>query len=45
MDVTPYVESLRRDLVAAAESAGEDGRRAAERLSLALNAAARLALM
>ena len=45
MDITPYVDSLRRDLVAAAESGGDDIRRAAERLSYALDAAARLAFM
>lgn len=45
MDITPYVESLRRDLVAAAEAGGDDIRQAAERLMLALDPAARLALM
>jgi hypothetical protein len=45
MDITPYVDSLRRDLVAAAESGGDDIRAAAERLTLALDPAARLALM
>lgn len=45
MDVTPYVESLRRDLVAAAEAGGPEIRQAAERLMLALDPAARLALM
>ena len=45
MDITPYVDSLRRDLVAAAETGGDDVRRAAERLSFALDAAARLAFM
>ena len=45
MDITPYVESLRRDLMAAAETGDEDVRRAAERLGFALDAAARLALM
>lgn len=45
MDITPYVDGLRRDLVAAAEAGGEDTRRAAERLLLALDPAARLALM
>ena len=45
MDITPYVESLRRDLVAAAEAGGDDIRQAAERLLLALDPAARLALM
>jgi len=45
MDITPYVDSLRSDLVAAAEAGGDDVRQAAERLVLALAPAARLALM
>ena len=45
MDITPYIESLRRDLVAAAEAAGPETRAAAERLTFALDPAARLALM
>lgn len=45
MDITPYVESLRRDLVAAAEAGGPEIRQAADRLVLALDPAARLALM
>jgi hypothetical protein len=45
MDITPYTESLRRDLVAAAEAAGPEVRQAAERLTFALEPAARLALM
>lgn len=45
MDVTPYVESLRHDLAAAAEAAGPEVREVAERLLLALDPAARLALM
>ncbi len=45
MDITPYVDSLRRDLQAAAETGGEETRAAAERLTLALDPAARLALM
>ena len=36
MDITPYVDSLRRDLVAAAEAGGDDIKQAAERLMLAL---------
>src|ERR1700755_3090743 len=36
MDITPYVESLRRDLVAAAEAAGPEAREATERLAVAL---------
>lgn len=45
MDITPYVDSLRRDLLSAAEAGGDDLRRAAERLAFALDPAARLALM
>ena len=45
MDITPYVDSLKRDLLAAAEGAGPEARQAAERLSYALDPAARLALM
>ncbi|MEQ6902823.1 toxin-antitoxin system HicB family antitoxin [Nocardioides sp. YIM 152588] len=45
MDITPYVDSLRRDLLAAAEGAGAEAREAVERLGFALEPAARLALM
>ncbi|MQW77478.1 toxin-antitoxin system HicB family antitoxin [Nocardioides sp. dk4132] len=45
MDITPYVESLRRDLAAAAATGDEEVRRAAERLGHALDPAARLAIM
>jgi hypothetical protein len=45
MDITPFVESLRRDLVAAAEAAGPEAKQVAERLTYALDPAARLALM
>ncbi len=45
MDITPYVDSLRRDLAAAAEAGGAEAKAAAERLSLALDPAMRLALM
>jgi len=45
MDITPYVDTLRRDLVAAAEAGGDELKRAAERLSYALDPSARLALM
>ncbi|WP_193608614.1 pilus assembly protein HicB [Nocardioides lijunqiniae] len=45
MDITPYVDSLRRDLLAAAEGAGPEAREIAERLGFALDPAARLALM
>ena len=45
MDITPYVDSLRRDLLAAAEAGSDELRQAAERLSYALDPSARLALM
>ena len=45
MDITPYVDSLRRDLIAAAEAGGDEAKAAAERLTLALDPAMRLALM
>ena len=45
MDITPYVDGLRRDLVAAAEAGGEEQRQVAERLAYALDPSARLALM
>lgn len=45
MELSPYVESIRADLTAAAEVAGAEARTAAERLTAALDAAVRLALM
>ena len=45
MDITPYVESLRHDLAAAAEAGGAEAKASAERLALALDPAVRLALM
>jgi hypothetical protein len=45
MDISPYVDHLRRDLVAAAETGGDDVKQAAERLTMALDPAVRLALM
>jgi hypothetical protein len=45
MDLTPYVDTLRRDLVAAAEASSDDLKQAAERLAFALDPSARLALM
>ena len=45
MDITPYVDSLRSSLVSAADSAGDETRRAAERLTFALDSSARLAIM
>jgi hypothetical protein len=45
MDISPYVDSLRHDLAAAAEAGGPEAKAAAERLALALDPAVRLALM
>lgn len=45
MDITPYVDGLRRDLTAAAEAGGQEAKAAAERLALALDPAVRLVLM
>jgi HicB family len=45
MDITPYVESLRHDLAAAAAAGGPEAQASAERLALALDPAVRLALM
>ncbi|MGA8845737.1 MAG: pilus assembly protein HicB [Nocardioides sp.] len=45
MDITPFVDHLRRDLLAAAEGAGDELRSTAERLGFALEPATRLALM
>jgi len=45
VDITPYVDSLKRDLLAAAEAAGDEARATAERLTYALDPAARLAMM
>ena len=45
MDITPYVDSLRQDLAAAAEAGGPEAKAAAERLAMALDPAVRLALM
>lgn len=45
MDITPYVESLRADVARAAEVGGQDIRAAADRLSVSLDAAVRLAFM
>jgi hypothetical protein len=44
MDLTPYVDSLRRELAVAAEAGGEDARALAERLTAPLESATRLAL-
>ncbi|WP_433464182.1 toxin-antitoxin system HicB family antitoxin [Spirillospora sp. CA-128828] len=45
MDLMPYVENLRRELAAAAEAGGPDARALAERLTGALDSAARLTLL
>jgi uncharacterized protein (DUF1778 family) len=45
MDLTSYVDNLRRELAIAAEAGGEDARALAERLSAPLESAARLGLL
>ncbi|CAL9528896.1 hypothetical protein [Streptomyces sp. enrichment culture] len=45
MDLTPYVDSLRRDLAVAAEAGGDASREVAERLVAPLESAARLAML
>jgi hypothetical protein len=45
MDITPFADSLRRDLAGAADAAGPEGRAAAERILLALEPAIRLTVM
>jgi len=45
MDLTPYVDNLRRELAVAAEVGGEPARELAERLTAPLDAAARLTLL
>jgi hypothetical protein len=45
MDLSPYVEQLRRELVGAAEVGGEEARALAERLTAPLEASLRLALL
>src|SRR5437899_8461206 len=45
MDLTPYIDNLRRELAVAAEAGGEAARPLAERLSAALESATRLALL
>lgn len=45
MDLTPYVDHLRRDLVAASEAGSDELKQVAERLAYALDPSARLALM
>ncbi|WP_086149773.1 histidine kinase [Cellulosimicrobium sp. KWT-B] len=45
MDLTPYVDDLQDRLAAAADAAGDDSRRLAERLTAPLDAAVRLVLL
>ena len=45
MDLTPYLETLRSELEAAAAPAGEDAQRTAELLSSSLESSLRLALL
>ena len=45
MDLTPYVDDLRRQLAVAAEAGGEDARELAERLTAPLESAVRLTLL
>lgn len=45
MDLKPYIESLRYELVVAAEAGGDQARELAERLTSTLESATRLALL
>ncbi|MDQ1006736.1 hypothetical protein QFZ82_001221 [Streptomyces sp. V4I23] len=45
MDLTPYVDTLRRELAVAAEAGGADARALAERLTAPLESATRLTLL
>lgn len=45
MDLTPYVNNLRRELAVAAEAGGDDARALAERLTAPLDSAVRLTLL
>ena len=45
MNLTPYVDTLRRELAVAAEAGGEDARELAERLTAPLDSAARLTML
>jgi hypothetical protein len=45
MDLTPFVDQLRRDLLTAADAGGEEARALAERLTAPLESAVRLALL
>ncbi|MFF3943160.1 toxin-antitoxin system HicB family antitoxin [Streptomyces phaeofaciens] len=45
MDLTPYVDTLRRELAAAAETGGDEARELAARLTAPLESATRLAML
>ncbi|MFD3807546.1 hypothetical protein ACFWSF_20325 [Streptomyces sp. NPDC058611] len=45
MDLTPYVDTLRRELAVAAEAGGEEARALADRLTAPLESAARLTML
>jgi len=45
MDLTPYVDSLRRELAVAAEAGGDEARALAERLTAPLESATRLTML
>ncbi|MGW7352988.1 hypothetical protein [Streptomyces sp. NPDC054784] len=45
MDLTPYVDNLRRELAVAAEAGGDEARELAERLTAPLESATRLAML
>ncbi|MFD0277743.1 hypothetical protein ACFVHB_28050 [Kitasatospora sp. NPDC127111] len=45
MDLTPYVDTLRRELAVAAEAGGEDARELAERLTAPLESVTRLTML
>jgi hypothetical protein len=45
MDLTPYVDTLRRELAVAAEAGGKDARELADRLTAPLESATRLTLL
>jgi hypothetical protein len=45
MDLTPYVDNLRRELAVAADAGGDDARALAERLTAPLESAVRLTLL
>ncbi|MFG2712182.1 hypothetical protein ACGFX2_16740 [Streptomyces goshikiensis] len=45
MDLTPYVDTLRRELAVAAEAGGEDARKLADRLTAPLESATRLTML